>query len=531
MPIKRHMTLTLLVTSDLHGNVLPLNYGNNQKSDVGLAKISTLIDEERRHNAHTILIDNGDLIQGTPLTYHHANFNSQSANPMVMLLNALDYDAGVIGNHEFNFGQKVLQQAIAESRFPWLAANVVNASTGEPYYGKPYLIKKIAADIKVGILGLTTHYIPNWENPSHISGIQFEDAVQAAKKWVPFLRKQEEADVVIVAYHGGFERDLETGEPTERLTGENQGYQLCEEIDGIDVLLTGHQHRSIAGSSVNGVTVVQPGSRGMSLGKVRVTIQKSGGGSPQWKVTEKSSTLLSVKDVAPDPLIESMIRPYEKQTQVWLDQPIGKIDGDMRVYDPMAVRLQDNPLIEFINKVQMHAAKVDISCTSLFDNECPGIPPLVTMRHVVANYIYPNTLTVLSLTGQDIKEALEKTASYFAAYDGKAIRVNPAYATPKPQHYNYDMWEGIAYIINVSRPVGNRITTLTYKGAPIDPHKSYEVVMNNYRAGGGGDYLMFRERPVIREIQTDVPELIAAYIMERGTVKATVDHNWKVVHD
>lgn len=524
----RQVTLTILETSDLHGNVLPLNYGNNQESDVGLAKISTLIQRERQQNEHTIVIDNGDLIQGTPLLHHYAQFGGETVNPMVLLLNTLQFDAAVIGNHEFNFGQNILQRAVQQSRFPWLSANVLDASTKQPFFGKPYLIKNIKPGIKVAILGLTTHYIPHWENPAHIAGIVFEDAVEAAAKWVRFLREKAWVDVVVVSYHGGFERDPETGDVTERLTGENQGYRLCTEIEGIDVLLTGHQHRMIAGVTVNSTIVVQPGSQGSALGKVTVTLERR---EKQWQMVDKSSELLSVKNVAADPQMVTLVKPYENETQKWLDQPIGKIEGDMRVHDPFALRLQDNALIEFFNKVQMHVADVDISCTSLFDNDCPGIPSDVSMRDVMANYIYPNTLKVLRLTGRDIKAALEKTATYFAAYDGKAIRVNPAFAIPKPQHYNYDMWEGIDYVINVSRPVGERITKLHYNGKPIDPAQTFDVVMNNYRAGGGGDYLMFQEKPVIREIQTDVPQLIADYIVKRGTIKATVNHNWKVVHD
>jgi len=522
------MTIAILTTSDLHGNVLPLNYANNEEMEIGFSKISTLIKQERVKHNHTILIDNGDTIQGTPLAYHYAQTNCKSIHPMVMLLNDLQYDAAIIGNHEFNFGLELLHKVVDESQFPWLSANILNKETKEPFFGKPYIVKEVREGIKIGILGLTTHYIPNWEKPNHIQGIEFKDAVESAKKWVPFIRKNENVDLLIVSYHGGFERDLDTGEPTERLTGENQGYQLCEEVAGIDVLLTGHQHRQIAGKMIKDTIIVQPGSKGTNLGKVSVTFQKVHG---KWQLKNKASNLISVKNVQPDPNIVSMIQPYEEKTQNWLDQYIGKIEGDMCIHDPLAIRLHDHALIEFFNKVQMQVAKVDISCTSLFNNDCPGLPNDVTLRDVLANYIYPNTLTVLRLLGQDIKNALEKTATYFAPYNGKEIKVNPSFLSPKPQHYNYDMWEGIDYEINISRPEWERITKLHYKGEPINLYKEYDVVMNNYRATGGGNYFMFQGKQVIREIQTDVPELIAEEIRRQGTVKATVNNNWKVVHD
>lgn len=522
----QRVTLTILETSDVHGHILPIHYANNRPYPVGLAKIATLLSRERESDPQAIVIDNGDLIQGTPLTYHNARIDSQSLHPMIKVLNALHFDAAVFGNHEFNYGQNILGKAVRESKFPWLSANIVQTGTDIPYFGQPYLMKQLPAGIRVAVLGLTTPYIPNWENPAHIQGIEFLDAVDVAKKWIPFLREQEHADVVIVSYHGGFERDLDTGEPTEQLTGENQAYQLCMEVPGIDVLLTGHQHRSIAGISVNGVVVVQPSHQGRELGKVSIVLEQSAG---IWRIADKYSELLSTETVEADQRVIDMIQAYEEKTQVWLDQPIGRIMGDMLVRDPMEIRLKDSPLIEFINKVQMEYGKADISNTALFDNESPGFPSDVTMRDIVANYIYPNTLRVLRIQGQDIKDALEQSASYFKTFAGGEVEVNPAFAIPKPQHYNYDMWEGIEYRIDITRPIGDRIVMLQYKGQPVDMTRHYEVVMNNYRAGGGGNYFMFQGKEVVRDIPTDMSELIANYILERGVITATCDHNWTVI--
>lgn len=523
------LTITILETSDIHGNMLPIQYANNDPTESGFAKIAALIKEERRKEAAVLVIDNGDLIQGTPLAYHHAKLNREQPNPMIQALNELGYDAGVIGNHEFNYGIELLNKAVSESRFPWLSANIVNASTGEPYFGKPYLIKTYGGDCKVAVLGLTTQYIPNWEKAEHIAGLRFDDAVDTGRRWVRYLRETERADVVIVSYHGGFERHLDTGEIAEPLTGENQGYALCCEVEGIDVLLTGHQHRMLAGKEIGGVPIVQPGYAGACLGKVQLTLRKTDG---RYRITSKYSELLSAKGVEPDRTVLSLMRPHEEQTQIWLDQPIGRLIGDMRITDPMQVRLQEHPLIEFINKVQMELSGAPISNTALFDNVSPGFPEQITMRDIVTNYIYPNTLQVIRVTGQDIKDALERSASYFERYDGNGpIKVSPDFSDPKPQHYNYDMWEGIEYRINISRPVGERVEKLNYQGRPVDPLAEYDVVMNNYRAGGGGNYLMFQGKPVIKDIPTDMAELLAGYIMERGTIEATLNRNWEVVWD
>lgn len=518
-------TVVLLETSDLHGSILPLRYADNAQAELGLAKISTLIRQEKEKNGPVLLIDNGDLIQGTPLAYYHARFDSGSPNPMIECLNALEYDAAVIGNHEFNYGMPFLEKAVKESRFPWLSANIVKKGTLEPFFGRPYIVKQVGS-LRIAVLGLTTFYIPNWENPDHIRELDFLDAVDTARRWVKLLREQEAADVVVVSYHGGLERDPVTGAESEKTTGENQGYRLCTEVDGIDVLLSGHQHRALEGLKINGVIVVQPGSQGRYLGKVTLQLERKEGEA--WRMKAGKSELLRVEGVPAAPDIAALASPHEAKTQDWLDTPIGTVVGDMRITDPTETRLRDHPMIEFINRVQMEASGASISNTALFDNTSKGFWGRITMRDIVSNYIYPNTLKVIRVSGQDIKDALEINASYFTLNGGKA-QVSPSFSRPKPQHYNYDMWEGIEYELDLRRPVGERVTKLQYQGEPMDPAGSYEVVLNNYRAGGGGNYAMFKGKPVVRDIPTDVSELMANYILEKGTIEASVDHNWRTI--
>ncbi|XJZ26549.1 bifunctional metallophosphatase/5'-nucleotidase [Bacillota bacterium Lsc_1132] len=519
-----HCELILFETSDIHGNIFPINYRTNQEIHAGLAKMASIISQEKQKYDHTLLIDNGDVIQGTPLTYHYAKFLHDKNNPIIRIMNDLHYDAAIIGNHEFNYGMELLNRSVEDSNFPWLSANILNGGTADPYFGKPYFIKEFENGLRIAVLGITTHYIPNWENPNHIKNLKFADAFETAKKWVDYLQKKEECDLLVVSYHGGFERDLATGEPTESLTGENQGYRICQEIEGIDVLLTGHQHRRLTGE-LNGKTILQPGFNGQAIGKVTIQFYYQDG---KWQVEKISPEIIEVSaSTAVDKKVLKLAADFEKQTQEWLDQPIGEIVGDMTISDPFEVRLKDHPLIEFINKVQMDAAGVDISNTALFHNESPGFSSHVTMRDIVSNYIYPNTLKVIQISGQDIKDALEKGATYFIL-DNNEIKVNAAFVEPKPQHYNYDMWEGIEYELNISKPVGSRVVKLNFNGKPMNLTGQYDVVMNNYRAGGGGDYEMFKDKPVIKEIQTDMTELLADYFLKRKTVHATCNENWKV---
>ncbi|PGX16588.1 bifunctional UDP-sugar hydrolase/5'-nucleotidase [Bacillus sp. AFS033286] len=520
------VTLNILLTSDIHGTVYPIHYQNNSQAEIGLAKISTLIKKERFQNTNVLLIDNGDFIQGTPFTYHYATYEKNRKNPMSLLANHLSYDAAVIGNHEFNYGMDILNNAVATANFPYLSANILDKNRKEPYFGKPYMIQHVESNIKVAILGVTTHYIPNWEQPLHIQDLHFEDALETTKKWVSYIHEHEKPDLVVVAYHGGFERDLQTGEPTEVLTGENQGYAMCHEIEGIDILLTGHQHRELSQTLDNGITILQTGCNGQSVGKITVTFKKMG---QTWVKKESYSELLTVQGIEADPDVLSLVSDYEENTQKWLDQPIGIIQGDMQISDAMQTRLQDHPFIEFINKIQMDIANVSISCTSLFHNASPGFPEYVTMRDIVSNYIYPNTLKVIRVTGADIKDALELSASYFILNEDGNIIVNPAYIEPKPAHYNYDMWEGISYVLNISKPIGERVESLQHKGTPLHMDGEYDVVMNNYRASGGGNFFMFQNKPVVKDIPTDMSELIANYILKHKRIEATQNNNWKVI--
>ena len=237
------MKLTILSTSDIHGYIYPTDYKQrNQDLPFGLLKINSIIKEIKANETDPVLvIDNGDFLQGSPLTYYTAKQTKQPAF-YTSILNDIGFDAGVLGNHEFNYGKEYLTEALMTLDHPILCANILN-DQGQAAFGKPYELFTFD-NLTVAVLGLTTQYIPNWEQPASIAGLSFQSAVTCAQEYVPKL--QELADIIIVSYHGGFEKDLITDDPTEALTGENEGYELLKRIPGIDVLLTGHQHREIA---------------------------------------------------------------------------------------------------------------------------------------------------------------------------------------------------------------------------------------------------------------------------------------------
>lgn len=513
--------IQLLITSDVHGYLMPTTY-RGITEPVGLAKAASLI-EQLRKQCPTILIDNGDLIQGSPLTYYHQKFQSDKPNPVINAANALNYDLAVFGNHEFNYGLPVLESTIEASQFPWLSGNIYTEDGST--WMKPYVVLDIEG-VRVGIVGVTTHFVTQWEDPSHIEGLRFEGAFESAKKWLAVLKEQENVDVTVLCYHGGFSHDLATGSLLEPDTGENEGYQMCQELD-FDIMITGHQHREIC-TTAFGKSIIQPGTKAVCVARISIDLEIDQDTGSVSSIRHEPKLIYVDEETPLDERVVDAAREMHLLTEKWLDEPIGHINGNMRYNNAFDVRVNKHPYVEFIQQVQMHVTNAPISCTSLFHDHPGGFNEQVTMRDIVTNYIFPNTLKVLEVKGQYIYDALEQCATYFTIQDGQ-LEVDPSFIYPKAQAYNYDMWEGIEYVIDVRRPVGSRVISVEYQGKPLDRQENYEVVMNNYRATGAGNFPYFADSPVIKDIQIDMTELIAEYFAEFPVIQASCVQNFKVI--
>ncbi|MGP4117201.1 bifunctional metallophosphatase/5'-nucleotidase [Levilactobacillus zymae] len=520
------MKLTILSTSDTHGYVFPTNYvKKGSKQGFGLARAATVVAREQAAaEGPVVTIENGDFLEGSPLAYYVARVQpDRDPAPLMNIYNQVDYDCGILGNHEFNYGQEYLQTAIRDAKRQILCANILDRN-GDPEYGKPYTIIE-KAGIKIGVLGLTTQAVYKWEKATNISGLQFESAFIAAKKYVPIIRKQ--ADIVVVCYHGGFERDLATDEPNDIHVGENEAYHMLAEIPGIDAMVTGHQHRQIA-TELFDIPTTQPGFRGQAVGKITLDLKRDATGKVT--VINHDSELVSAANAPLDAKVINAAATLNSRVGHWLDQPLGHINGDMTFHDPFKARMHETPYIEFIQQVQMATMGADISATALFSDEALGFENPITMRNIMTNYVYPNGLSLLNITGADLKGALEVTARYFTVLDGK-ITVNPAFVHPKHRQYNYDMYEGVNYTLNIAQPMGHRVENLTYHGQPVTPDQPLRIVLNQYRAVGGGHYGMYEASKIIAESQSPMSELIADYLQEHPTVDATTNDNFKVVNE
>ena len=506
------MKIRLLASSDVHGFVMPYRYSDLKPCNHGFLKLKATMDHYYQEN--TLRIDNGDILEGSPyLAYYYRNRDKYPRNPMIDVINYGEYDYYNTGNHDFNYGPANLMDFITNIKAKSLCGNV---KYNGKVLGREYTIHEFDKDHKIALIGVVTHYIKNWEKPVNLIGIEVEDAFEYVKKTVAKIKANEDVKGIVVVYHGGFERDLETGVPTEDLTGENQAYQMCQEIPEIDVIISGHQHRSFA-TKVLGKSVTQTRHEGAEIAVIDWDLDSH-------EITEK----VVVCDAEPSLELTEKFMDIENGTEKWLDIPLGKIvDADLEVKDEFEARLHKHPVITFINKVQMAASGSMLSGNALF-NGAVGFRKEITMRDIVSTYVYPNTVVVFEVTGKVLKAYLEKNAEYFDVVDNE-IGVTHSFVYPKPQHYNYDMVDGIDYVIKVSNPVGERIIEMKYNGKDIKEDDVFTLSLSNYRAAGGGNFFMFKDCKRVLEIQEDMVTLMSNYLIDEKEVYLNHKENIKVI--
>jgi 2',3'-cyclic-nucleotide 2'-phosphodiesterase/3'-nucleotidase len=513
--------ITILGTTDLHGNINPIDYYTNKPDNRGFAKVATLIKRIRKEQPNVLLIDSGDTIQGSPLESFHGRKNNVPKDPMMLVMNSLNYDAMTVGNHEYNFGLKVLEKARSEANFAWLSANTYDKAKQQTHY-KPYIVKEVAG-VKIGVLGLTTPGVPNWDNPPNYAGLEFHEPVVEARKWVPILRDQEKADVVVIAMHMGLEEDLRTGEVTPgQVPHENEAIAIAKEVPGVDVIFMGHTHRDVPSLYINGVLLTQANHWGRHLARADLYLQKAGSG---WRMYAKSARTIPNDDrLEPDPEVVKIAEPYDRETQGWLSREIGESAEELTARE---ARFRDTAILDLIQKVQMDAGKADVSMVASFNSEARIAKGPVSVRDVAGLYVYENTLVVLEVTGQQLKDALEHSAEYYKPYvAGTPLK---DLINDKIPAYNFDIAEGVSYDLDISKPAGQRIQNLRFRGQPLSMTKKLRLATNNYRVNGGGGYDMYKNAPVVYRSSEEIRELIIDWLEKNKTVPTTPNNNWRII--
>ena len=542
--------LTVMGTTDLHGSALNWDYFKNAEyddaahNDVGLAKISTLVNQVRTEKGrrNTLLVDAGDTIQGTSLAYYYAKIQPISRttiHPMAAAMNAIGYDAAAVGNHEFNYGIPYLRTFEKQLDFPLLAANATNDTTGKPAF-EPYVIKTVrpahGKPIRVGILGLTNPGIAIWDKANVEGKMHFDGLVEQAKRYVPKM-KRDGADVVLVAAHSGADTSSSYGDALP--FPENAATLVAQQVPGIDAILVGHAHQEIAKRVVTNeatgkpVVLSEPLKWGERLSVFDVDLSYAHG---RWSVQSVDSKVLNSNAVPEDPKIVKMLAKDQKKVVTYVNGVIGTATEAMSA---ATARYEDTAALDFINYVQADAVKAGLtgadadlpvlSIAAPFNKDAAIPAGDISVRDVAGLYIYDNTLLGIKLTGAQVKAYLEKSAEYFKPVAGPGTypadqltnAVTPTAPTGTPD-YNYDVMGGLdqplTYDIDLSQPVGRRITGLAYGGTPVVDDQEFVVAINNYRQSGGGNFPGVVGAPVVYNRQLEIRQLLIDWVTAHQSV-------------
>lgn len=504
------MKIVIYHTTDMHGHVFPTNYVDYQ--NLGMLKIFSFIEEDSKNYDHRLLLEGGDLIQGTVLT----NFLSKKrydVNPILKLLDAVGYDAYVMGNHEFNYGLEHLRNSYELVSSKILNSNIKNLG----FDSNPYKIFDFDG-YKVAVFGATTSYIPNWEQSKNIEGLEFLNPIDQYAKYEKEMI--ENSNKIIALYHGGFEKSIDGNFiPTERANGENQGSEFLEKFDSIDIMLTGHQHRSFI-TKIDDVICSQPINNARNFTKIVIDTQKD---SINYELID-----LANFDIKPLSKYEYIFSDVNIELEKYLNQIIGHVEEDMVLDDLKDVRLHGHPYINILHQIQLDALNADFSATTLFD-QAIGLKKDIKIKDVLINYPYPNTLKVLEVTGHDIKDAIEVSATYFIIDENGEIGLNPRYQIPKIRNYIYDFYYGLEFVADLNRPFKNRVISITKDGKDLDLNKTYKIIVNNYRSTNYSDYPSYENKKVIMETTKDFSELMIEYIQNNKEIKIDKTVNFRFI--
>ena len=486
--------LNIYFTSDLHGYIYPTDYRSTGERNLGLFKCASRF----RKDGSTLIIDGGDLLQGSPLgTFCHDTVGS--AAQFAEIMNRCGYDYVTLGNHDFNYGMPYLDSYLNVLRARCVCENVCREDGSVRFPARVHVLEN---GLRIGIVGIVTDYVNIWERAEHLSGIRIGDPLPAAAAALAALKGK--VDLTVCIYHGGFERDLGSGR-TLSVTRENIAYQICQELD-FDILLTGHQHMSVPGQMVNGTFVVQPSDKGQEFLHVEASV------SGQEKHFS-SETIPAHGECRADWL--EAFSDIERGAQSWLDQVVGHLDAPMVPDTPLHMASAGSALANLFNTVQLATSGAQLSVTSLA-NDAAGLPKVVRRRDILNAYPYTNTLTVLKITGAVLRQAMERSAEYFTRDSDGTLRVSDCFLQPKVEHYNYDYYAGVRYAYDISRPVGERVVELSVNGRPVSDTDLFTACLSSYRASGTGGYDCYQDCPVVQEIGAEMSDLLLDYFKQYG---------------
>ncbi|MFJ1972443.1 bifunctional metallophosphatase/5'-nucleotidase [Streptomyces sp. NPDC087903] len=553
----RTWSFSILGTTDLHSHVFDWDYytdaayQDSKGNSVGVARVATLVKQQREAKGEdrVLLVDAGDIIQGTSLAYYYARVDPITGadggkgprHPMAVAMNHMRYDAAALGNHEFNYGIDVLRRFESQCHFPLLGANALDAKTLRPAF-PPYTVKRIrvpgAPDIKVGILGLTNPGIALWDKDNVSGRMVFPGLVEQAKKYVPRLRALG-CDVVFLTDHSGLDGSTSYGDALPYV--ENASNLVAEQVPGIDAILVGHTHvevpsYTVANAETGGdVLLSEPYCWGYRLTVFDFELELRHG---RWQVTDKKAQTLNPNTVDEDPEITRLLKADHDLVVKYVNTAVGTCTTDLSAAEAC---WKDVPVMDFIHEVQTRAVAAGLSAADaalpLISVAAPfsrtaDIPQGdVTIRDVAGLYIYDNTLYGKKLTGAQLRDYLEYAAKYYHQVpSGTAVDTATLTNANSFWDYMYDTAAGVSYDIDIAQPEGSRIRNLTHDGTAVADGQVFVVAVNNYRANGGSGYPHIAAADIAYSSTNEIRQLMIDYVTTKGTLNPAdfATTNWKL---
>ncbi|MEO7502116.1 MAG: 5'-nucleotidase C-terminal domain-containing protein, partial [Gemmatimonadaceae bacterium] len=515
--------IVIVSTTDVHGHIRAWDYyADSAEASRGLSRAATIIDSVRAANpARVILLDAGDLLQGNPFAYVAARVAPERPSPIVTAMNVMRYDAAAIGNHEFNYGVPYLQGAISQARFPFLSANTYLRNGSHAF--RPWTIVN-RQGVKVGIIGATTPGVMLWDADKVRGRLRVADIVPAVRA-AALEAKAAGADLVVVTVHSGLDEPSSYDTVTTGIPSENVAARIAREIPGIDVVVYGHSHKEKPQLKIGTTLLVQPKNWATSVGIAHLQVVRSGRG---WRVADSRGTVVQAAGHTEQTSVLAATDESHRRTVAYANTSIGSTPVAWR---GDSARLRDTPLIDFILETERKAAGADLASTAAFTLDASLDAGPVTVAELARLYPYDNTLRAVKISGKQLRDYLEFSSRYYKSVEQTPAGLRPV-VDPAIPGYNFDIIGGADYTIDLTRPVGSRITSLAVKGRPVAERDSFTLALNNYRQSGGGGYAMLHGAPVVYDKQEDIRQLLIDQVQTRRTIRPQdfFTQNWNLVY-
>ncbi|HJU75367.1 MAG TPA: 5'-nucleotidase C-terminal domain-containing protein, partial [Gemmatimonadaceae bacterium] len=504
--------IVIAATTDVHGRLRAWDYYTARADSLrGLSRAATIIDSIRQANSgRVVLVDAGDLLQGNPLTHFAARVDTTVDHPVVAAMNAMRYDAAALGNHEFNYGLETLARATRSATFPFLAANAWRTD-GQRAFPAYRIVER--AGVRLAIIGATNPGSVVWDRANLQGRVDVRDIVSEVRRAVGDV-KRERPDVVVAVLHSGVDERSSYDTVASRVPSENVAARVAREVAGIDLVVYGHSHKEQAGLTIGSTLLIQPRNWATSVAVATLGVVRGRG------VVAKRSTVIQSAGHAESPTVVAAVRPAHEGTVRYVATPLGQTNVAWR---SDSVRVADTPLIDFINEVQRRRAGSELSSTAAFTLAQLDSGP-ITIAEVAQLYPYENTLRAVRISGAQLRAYLEHSARYY-----RSLGTTPL-ADPAIQGYNFDMISGADYTLDLSKPAGARVVSLTVRGRPVTPTDSFTLALNNYRQSGGGGFAMLAGASVVYDAKEDIRELLIDEVRRRGTLRPEdyFTRNWRL---